>query len=100
MKFIKYNVLAKSQSLQEFSQHIGDLGLTMEYKKGIPVGVRDFDNKLYTWKKIDITSKDFQMLEQREQMQKLHNRVDRLEALQHMRKVQNMEKQKSKEREC
>ena len=98
MKFVKYNVLAKSHSLQEFSQHIHDLGLTMEYKKGIPVGVRDFDNKLYTWKKLDITAKDFQMLEQREQMQRLHNRVNRLEALQHMRKVQDMEKQKSKER--
>ena len=85
MKFIKHTLLAHSNSMGEFHEKLEHLGLNIYHKKGIPLGIEDMDGKRYPWKALEIHQKDFELLNQREQMKHIHQRLDKLEQLQKIR---------------
>lgn len=98
MKFIKHTLLANSHSMREFHQKLKTLGLEVYHKKGIPSGIQDMDGKRFSWQKLDIQPKDFELLSQREQMKGIHQRISKLEELQRIREQKSKEKSKNLER--
>ncbi|MCT4664665.1 MAG: hypothetical protein N4A45_05475 [Flavobacteriales bacterium] len=85
MKFIKHKLLASSHSMGEFYDKLENLGLNIYHKKGIPLGIEDIDGKRYSWQKLAIREKDFEMLNSRHHMKQIHQRLDKLEKLQKIR---------------
>lgn len=82
MQFIKETILYKSQSRQQFFHSLRMIGLSVEFKNGIPIGVRDGGKaKLYKWKDLGITPTDFVELKHKED---LHNIKQDIAQLQRM----------------
>ncbi|MGB0871370.1 MAG: hypothetical protein ACPGSD_17405 [Flavobacteriales bacterium] len=97
MKFIKHKLMASSHSMGEFYDKLKDLGLNIYHKKGVPAGIEDMDGKRYSFYKLGITEKDFEMLNNRHQMKQIHQRLDKLERLQQIReKKKEMDKEKQR----
>jgi hypothetical protein len=97
MKFIKHKLLASSHSMGEFYDKLEHLGLNIYHKKGIPLGIEDMDGKRYSWQKLGISEKDFEMLNNRHQMKQINQRLDKLERLQQIReKKKEMDKEKQR----
>jgi len=78
MKFIKETILERSGSRQEFFHSLRLIGLPIEYKGNIPIGVND-NGKITRWSKLGITPDDFKHLDQKYQITKLQRRVEQIE---------------------
>lgn len=79
MKFIKDYILPKSQSMQGFFKNLRDIGIDMEYNRGIPSGVRDSNGKFYSFKKLGITPLDLQVLSEKGRFNQITHRLESLE---------------------
>lgn len=94
-KFVKENIIPQSKDELDFYNRLYAIGLTIYLnKEGVPHGVRDGQHgRKYTFQSMGIDKEDLNMLRQRGELNRIKDRLTRLEKI----RTQNCSQEKERE---